>query len=908
MTRAPVIAVALVATALAARPWGWIAADEAAAARLIEVGSRAAGPSFEVPIDASAPAAYTTHQPDERTVVVEHRNVSARMLVDRGGPIADFLIEGSGDNGTTRTRLHLGRSIPYTVSSARSTISVGFDAGAVDPIAGVAVPATNPAATAPVQETRRTATVLAAETRPAGAAPATRLRTIDTLLETSALVVRLRANGILTPSSIHEAEDAPPRIVIDLPKVESAVPPVTRVDAGPVRQIRVAPHSHVPLVTRVVFDLATTAPYRVEGIDAPSAELRVIFPLDDETAATASPVVEARPAPDLLSLAALAPSQASAPSTDTVPLGETKPAPRMSANTIVLDPLAALRAPGPVSPAQPVGDVLADAVVDAVRWVESAAIAHATKAYATPGTEPVATIVEEAPPADEVARTPPSDPLGGLRRTETVVTELLSETPSIQSPEATALPVPDAGRLAATAPTRPIARRTKLAIPATAPAASVAGVQTAATSPGGIPRPGLTAPRRFAAEVTTTRFIHRGTVTSPPRAQVTQQTLGGARQYTGSLVSMDFQNADLRSVLRTFAEISDLNIVIDPQVQGSVDVALVDVPWDQALDIILRSNQLGYDVDATVVRIAPLSTLTSEEQQRRELAEQQALAGELVVLTRTLSYARASDLANLVTQAVLSERGQVQIDARTNTLILTDLQANLLAAQELLGTLDRPEPQVEIEARIVALRCTSQALQLCVTEILGTTVDLGAPSRTSDLGVTLGSVDDSSNLSRILSAAEGEGQVEIVFNPRITTQNNVQATLIQGDQIPIQTVVNNTVTVQFKDAALRLAVTPQITAADTVIMEIEIDNDFADFGKAVNGIPPIVTQRAITTVQVADGDTTVIGGIYESDRQRRNDRVSGFSKIPLLGWFFKRETDVEDTDQLLIFLTPYIVR
>ena len=212
----------------------------------------------------------------------------------------------------------------------------------------------------------------------------------------------------------------------------------------------------------------------------------------------------------------------------------------------------------------------------------------------------------------------------------------------------------------------------------------------------------MTPPRRFTEVVQTTRFIRRREVTNAPRAQVTQtRTLGGGRQYTGSPISMDFQNADLRSVLRTFAEISGLNVVIDPQVQGSVDVALVDVPWDQALDIILRANQLGYDVDGTVVRIAPLATLADEEQQRRELAEQQALAGELVVLTRTLSYARASDLSDLITQAVLSSRGQVQIDPRTNTVIITDLQDRLGAAQELIDTLDRLEPQVEIEARIV---------------------------------------------------------------------------------------------------------------------------------------------------------------------------------------------------------------
>jgi hypothetical protein len=175
----------------------------------------------------------------------------------------------------------------------------------------------------------------------------------------------------------------------------------------------------------------------------------------------------------------------------------------------------------------------------------------------------------------------------------------------------------------------------------------------------------------------------------------------GAREFTGHPVSLDFQGADLRAVLRTFAEISGLNIVIDPGVQGSVDVALREVPWDQALDQILRANKLGYLVDGTIVRIAPLSVLADEESQRRRLAEEQALAGELRVLTRRLSYARAQDMQALLTRSALSQRGTVQVDPRTNTLIITDLEERLTTAADLLDTLDTPQPQVEIEARIV---------------------------------------------------------------------------------------------------------------------------------------------------------------------------------------------------------------
>lgn len=435
--------------------------------------------------------------------------------------------------------------------------------------------------------------------------------------------------------------------------------------------------------------------------------------------------------------------------------------------------------------------------------------------------------------------------------------------------------------------------------------------------------------------------------------QEVQGAFEGFREYSGDPVSMEFQNADLRSVLRTFVEISELNLVIDPQVAGTVDVALVDVPWDQAFDVILRANRLGYVVDGTVVRIAPLATLAAEDEERRARAERQALAGDLVVITRTLGYARAVDLADLVTRTVLSPRGQVQMDGRTNTLIIVDLPDRIGRVRELVDVLDRPQPQVEIQARIVQAsqdylrelgvqwgiaarvapeigNTTSLSFpnrggitgraggaqgpadgadpRALESENSGTAVDLGAPSASTALGLALGAIDGSLNLDVVLSAAESDGQVRILSNPRITTQNNVQATITQGDQIPIQTVANNTVTVTFRDAALHLAVTPQITTADTVIMRIEIGNDFADFARQVNGVPPIVTQSASTTVQVRDGATTVIGGIYESARTRSARRVPGIHRIPILGWFFKSRAERRRSDELLIFLTPRIVR
>jgi len=432
----------------------------------------------------------------------------------------------------------------------------------------------------------------------------------------------------------------------------------------------------------------------------------------------------------------------------------------------------------------------------------------------------------------------------------------------------------------------------------------------------------------------------------PPAIDQVNAPRVGQRQFTGHPVSLDFQGADLRAVLRTFAEISGLNIVIDPTVQGTVDVALRDVPWDQALDIILRANKLGYAVDGTIVRIAPNTVLKAEEDERKALLDAQNDASQLGTLQRQLSYAKGEDVATLLKSAnVLTKRGQANVDPRTNTLIVRDVPTQFAEIGVLIDGIDRAQPQVEIEARIVqtnkdyaralgvqwgfsgnanaALGNTtplafpnSGSLGGRVGAVQGpagqtsqpTSVNLGVPGASSAIGLALGSVNGAFGLDVALSALERSGNGRLLSTPRVTTQNNVAAEMTQGVQIPIQTVANNTVTVSFKDAALTLKVTPQITAANTVIMQISVENASPDFSRAVNNIPPINTQRANTQVLVSDGQTTVIGGIYVSQEQASNDRTPGLSRIPLLGWLFKRDTLNDQSTELLIFITPRIIK
>ncbi len=451
------------------------------------------------------------------------------------------------------------------------------------------------------------------------------------------------------------------------------------------------------------------------------------------------------------------------------------------------------------------------------------------------------------------------------------------------------------------------------------------------------PATAIPAPTPATAEAGTTP-TPRAAVATPQAAAPTQ-----GKQYTGHPISLDFQGADLRAVLRTFAEISGLNIVIDPAVQGSVDVSLRDVPWDQALDIILRANKLGYSLDGTIVRVAPMTVLADEEKQRRQLTEQQALAGELKVMTSTLSYATADQLKPLLVKSALSQRGTIEVDARSNTLIISDLQASLDKAASLISTLDRPQPQVEIEARIVitnksfrreigaklglggemsARLGNTTPLAFPNNVLLGgrtgtvqggptavaNAVNLGVQGATSAIGLALGAINGAFDLDIALSALEQQGKLAVISTPRVSTQNNVEAEITQGTQIPIQVIANNTVTVTFKDAALKLTVTPQITAANTVIMKVNIENAQADFGRSVNGIPPIDTQRANTTVLVGDGQTTVIGGIYFSSQETRESRTPALHKVPLLGWLFKDDLTNNQNNELLIFITPRIIK
>ncbi len=420
--------------------------------------------------------------------------------------------------------------------------------------------------------------------------------------------------------------------------------------------------------------------------------------------------------------------------------------------------------------------------------------------------------------------------------------------------------------------------------------------------------------------------ISGGNVRQPGESSVVS---GAERVYTGEPIDLTLTNADIIDVLRLFSELTGLNIAIDPGVSGTVTVDFTGVPWDQALELILRQNNLGYRLEGNVMRIGTVQRLSQEEAQLRQLAEEQRLNVQLNTVIKYLSYAKAEDIQGILSQ-MLTPRGKIVVDPRTNQLIITEIPENLQTVLNLIETVDIPTPQVIIEARIVETTKTF-ARQLGITwgftgsldPALGTGTGLSFPNTVDviggpfDLGVgnpvldiSLGNVLGTFSLDVLLTAAESEGLVKVVSAPRVTTQDNESAEIQSGVQIPVQTRVNFTTTVQYIDATLRLTVTPQVTAEGTVIMEIEVQKVEPALGLTVVGgtNSPLITRRANTKVMVRDGGTTVIGGIYQATDNDSQSRVPFLHNIPILGNLFKNNDINKRHDELLIFITPRIVR
>jgi type IV pilus secretin PilQ/predicted competence protein len=418
-------------------------------------------------------------------------------------------------------------------------------------------------------------------------------------------------------------------------------------------------------------------------------------------------------------------------------------------------------------------------------------------------------------------------------------------------------------------------------------------------------------------------------------AEQVPPTLGEpqAPQYTGQKISLDFQHADINDILRLLAEVSGLNIIAGSDVQGTITTHMVDVPWDQALDVILRINGLAQEREGNIIRVAPIARFITERQETLRVRQTEVQAEPTITQLVPINYANATELKGNLDK-LLSSRGSIIIDPRTNTMIITDTRKNLDDMLALVETLDRQTSQVMIETRIVEatrnfLRDLGIQLGAKYTRVTDVTfpnrigvagsanpseagnflVDLPAAVGAGSGGAISFALAGASSLIDLrLSAAESSGQVKIISNPKIATLDNAEALIQSGTRIPVQTTSAEGTRTELIDANLSLKVTPHVTQDDFISMKLNATKNEPDFGRVVNGVPTITTREASTNMLVRDGDTVVIGGLYRRTLSTSRAGVPWVSQVPVLGWFFQKTSETDTNEELIIFLTPRIIR
>ncbi|MEX1080489.1 MAG: type IV pilus secretin PilQ [Halofilum sp. (in: g-proteobacteria)] len=395
--------------------------------------------------------------------------------------------------------------------------------------------------------------------------------------------------------------------------------------------------------------------------------------------------------------------------------------------------------------------------------------------------------------------------------------------------------------------------------------------------------------------------------------------------YTGERLSLNFQQIEVRAVLQLLADFTGLNIVVSDSVGGSITLRLKNVPWDQALDIVLRTQGLDKRRNGNVMFIAPSQELAAREQAELEARQQQSELAPLRTEYIQVNYAKASELASVVQSqdvSLLSDRASVTVDQRTNTLLVRGTAENLEQVRRLVSRLDVPVRQVLIESRIVvATNNFSEELGVSFgPEAVGDTVNFNNPgdssfnvnlpasSASGSFGVAVGNLSDGTLVGLELSAMQAEGRGEVISSPRVITADQNEAEIRQGVQIPYREASSSgAATVSFQDAVLSLTVTPQITPDDRIVMDLAVTNDQIG-AEILDGIPTVDTREVTTRVLVENGETVVLGGIYEETQNESVNRVPFFGDLPIVGTLFRHRVEERDKSELLVFVTPKIVR
>ncbi len=801
---------------------------------------------------------------------------------------------------------------------------------------------------------------------------------------------------------------SPYRLVVDVQSVVSEVPSVIQIGMADLKRVRLGKMDDS---VRIVFDSAKPQPFQ---IDDDGATIRIWFG-------------DPKPAPTLAANPTNRP-QPSAPPLNKALAAETKPVPTVVANVtnpapkaptvaaVPHQPKAAVPAPYapnanrtliPVRPAasKPMPVKLPAVPKLSTRMLQARfAQAQLVRKFAPP-TKPLLAKNDDVPPPPKAVR--PKAPtatkapvVAEQPRPTTTESKQPAAAPNTTASEATQ-PLGKKGpaRVVTATPT-PVTTPAPTATPAPVKAPGAEKVLNATPKPVAATN---TTPEKTTVATAVTPAVTPATTAAPPAPRPREVTQTPAHPQTrifnpadyvrpdfvGEPINLDLRSTqgkviDIRDFLRFITDTYKVNFVIDQSVREiPITVTLQNVPWNQAMDALLRANRLGVKVEGSILRVMSQETVALEDRLKQEQVKARQEATPLITEMVRLKYARASTSAGggggggattpsaspssasgsvsgagstaggsgldgIITSR-LSQRGKIQADPRTNTLIITDVPENVEAIKDIIVRLDVPEPQVEIESRIVianrnfardlgvqlgavALNTGRGGVASATTmpnppspagtgtgtgtgtggtgsgSLFGPINDgLRAAGATFGLGLTTG-VIGTSQISAILTASEQKGNAKTISSPRITALNNQTANIVNGVQIPVQTESNNTLTVTFVTAALRLEITPQINDTGNVLLRVVAENNSVNTAIATRAAPGINTQRAETTVLVPDGGTTIIGGINIDVESNAQQRTPGVSRIPGLGELFKRRQVSRQTDEILFFITPRIYR
>ncbi len=757
----------------------------------------------------------------------------------------------------------------------------------------------------PAQPSKSSALANATKAASAEKVPAGAITDIKITPEGAKLTVAVATDRLLAP--IEFILENPPRLVLDFPNTENKVAFTQMpVHAASIIRVRVQQFQRVPsLIARVVLDLEDG--YGTHQTDTSKDSVRLVFYKSKTKSTSGNSVPAGTPEP------AKNPSKLN--SGLPAPIVKTsRPATQSAANSTM--PAASTTALHPEAPKVSVSDIN---------------LHSAEAATAKSSTYPGKSVPNKIPrKQSELSDTVPA------MNPKPVNTASGSRNPA-------KIPSKNSGALAETKRAFP---KTELPQAAIIPDSKPVPAET----PAGAPMAAALAP----------------TSAAPPK----MNSPAANSRFSGQPLTLDLVDIPLVDFFRLMSEEGGINVVLDPEIKGHVSIKVVKVPWDQIFDAVLNNNGLDKQVDGTVVRIARKSTLQDEAKQRESLKKANLLAADLETRIKRLNYVKAINLVKAL-EDQKTVRGTVVVEERTNSLILTDLPSSINKMVQLIEALDVSQPQVEIEARIVsATRNFARDIGIqfgfvdgnlqritvgganTSTTIGGTrpsatpgstyaagnastgrgsststssssgaistgtstsnagnyNVNLPAASAFGGLGVSIGNIFDTFLLDAAITAGESKGLAKLISQPKVTAQNNSPAVITQGLRFPVQIVANNTITVQFQNAALTLTVTPQITYEGNIVLNLKVENNTPDFSLEVNGIPSIRMSESQTTVQVSDGGTTVIGGILIDNDSTTEDKVPGLGSLPLIGNLFRRSSISRSTQEVLFFVTPRVIK